>query len=457
LIVFIDNNIYKFPIGRAFIPEWTALYSRLDGPIFPIGLTSMPEKTNASASIPRHAEPRVKSAMADTRIVALVGPRQSGKTTLARKIAADRRMNFITLDDAQLRAFANEDPSGFVRDLDRAVIDEIQRAPNLILALKKVVDEDTRAGRFLITGSVDLFRGTLSPDSLAGRVETIELLPFSQTEIAYSKAPSAFLKKLFKADFPALKETGRSRDLTQRALAGGYPEALVRETTARRQAWHLAYARALATRDVAEIAEVSKTAELSRLVEHAGLASGDLVNLASLASALRVDAKTVDRWLTLLEQMFVIRRVPAWHRNDLKRLVKSPKLQFLDSGLLASLRRLTADDIRADRTKFGDLLEAFVFSELSKLAGLTDDAISISHYRDKDQIEVDFVLENARKVAGIEVKAAASVTPDDFIGLKRLQEATGKAFACGIILHDGDRIQKAGEKLFAMPVSALWT
>lgn len=393
--------------------------------------------------------------MEDTRIVAIIGPRQSGKTTLARKIVADEDMNFITLDDDQNRQFANSDPGGFVRGLERVVIDEIQRAPDLVLALKKAVDEDTRPGRFLITGSVDLFKGTISPDSLAGRVETIELLPFSQAEIDGRASPS-FLVRAFDHDFPALEETGRTADLISRVVAGGYPEALARANQSRRQAWLTAYARALTTRDVAEIADVSKTNELSRLLNHAAVASGQTVNLSALAAPLGVDGKTVDRWLTLLEQMFIIRRVPAWHRNDLKRLVKTPKLHFLDSGLLASLRHVSEVDIQEDRSKLGSLLEGFVFSELSKLIGQSDDHVSISHFRDRDKVEVDFVLERAGKVVGVEVKAAVTAKPDDFHGLRRLKEATMKAFACGILLHDGERIQRIGDGLFAMPISQLW-
>lgn len=403
----------------------------------------------------RHVETRIRAAMDDTRIVGIIGPRQSGKTTLARKIAADRDMHFITLDDDQFRQFANDDPGGFMRGLDRAVIDEIQRAPDLILALKMAVDNDARPGRFLITGSVDLFKGRISPDSLAGRVETIELLPFSQAEINRLAAPD-FLDRAFASDFPALEQTGRTAGLVGRVVAGGYPEALARSTAARRQAWLSAYARALASRDVAEIADVSKTAELSRLLNRAAVASGQAVNLSAFAGALGVDGKTVDRWLTLLEQMFVIRRVPAWHRNDLKRLVKTPKLHFVDSGLLASLRRVTENDIKHDRSKLGSLLEGFVFSELSKLLGQSDDPVLISHFRDRDSVEIDFVLERAGRIVGIEVKAAATVKPDDFHGLKRLREATGPAFSSGIILHDGERIQRTGDRLFAMPMSCLW-
>ncbi|MBC6412062.1 MAG: ATP-binding protein [Hyphomonadaceae bacterium] len=262
----------------------------------------MPEQSKPKS---RHAEPQVLGALSDTRIVALVGPRQSGKTTLARKIASKERMNFITLDDEQSRQFANDDPGGFMRGLERAVIDEVQRAPGLILVLKKTVDEDPRPGRFLITGSVDLFKGTISPDSLAGRVETIKLLPFSQSEIVRRKPPG-FFEKAFGVDFPTLKETGRTTDLIKRVIAGGYPEALMRQDERRRQTWLRSYASALTTRDVAEILPVFKTDELSRLLNHAAVSSGELVNLSALAAPLGVDSKKINRWMNLLEQMFIL-------------------------------------------------------------------------------------------------------------------------------------------------------
>ena len=415
----------------------------------------MRERPTQPRLLRRHAEVFVREALSDTRIVALIGPRQSGKTTLTRKIAAEAGMSFITLDDAQSRQFANADPNGFMHGIDRAVIDEVQRAPELILAMKKAVDDDPRPGRFLITGSVELFRSTISPDSLAGRVETIELLPFTQAEIEQRDVPDFFARAIA-CDFPAYMETGRTLDLIERVVAGGYPEALRRSNATRRVAWLRAYARALTQRDAAEIAVVSKTDALSRLLEHAAAASGRLTNLSALATPLGVDSKTVDRWLTLLEQMFVVRRIRAWHPNRLKRLVRTPKLHFLDTGLLAALRGDGVKDLQADRNKLGSLLEGFVYAELAKFAGHASVYTSISHYRDKDKIEVDFVVEREGKILGIEVKAGATARIEDFRGLKRLQSATGDAFACGIVLHDGERIQRSGDRLFAMPVSLLW-
>ena len=418
----------------------------------------MPRWTRSPGTlVTRHAETQIRAALDDTRIVAIVGPRQSGKTTLARRIAGDDGRPFITLDDEQFRRFAEDDPVGFVRSQPVAVIDEIQRAPALILALKKAVDEAPRPGRYLITGSVDLFKGALSPDSLAGRVDTIELLPFSQAEIAGVGVPE-FLDRAFADDFPSLAETRPTEDLIERVVSGGFPESLSRAVPGRRRRWLRAYTRALAERDVSEIAAIDKSVEMSRLIDHAAAASGQLLNMSALGSRLGIDGKTVDRWLTLLEHMFLVRRIRAWHRNRLKRLVKTPKLHFLDSGLLAALRGTGTVEIAKDRERLGPLLECFVHAEIAKAAALSDETTIVSHYRDKDRVEVDLVLERSPdRVVGIEVKAGATVRPRDFRGLERLRGAAGDGFACGILLHDGERIQQTGSRLYAMPMKMLWT
>jgi predicted AAA+ superfamily ATPase len=262
--------------------------------------------------VPRHAEARVRPALADTRVVAIVGPRQAGKATLAR-MAGDARPYF-TLDDEQTRALASVDPAGFLRGLDSAVIGEIQRAPGLILAIKRSVDEDPRPGRFLITGSADLFAGAIAPDSLAGRVETIELLPLSQTEIERALA-SAFVDRAFEASLPVGALLPPTPDLIARVLAGGFPEALARASPARRRNWLNAYAQSLAERDVADIADTGKPGSMALLTEYAALMSGALLNMSELGAKLGLDSKTVDRWLGLLEKVFLVRRVRPWFRN----------------------------------------------------------------------------------------------------------------------------------------------
>ena len=425
----------SFRIRRYFMPNW------------PIP---------ADKFVWRHAEEAVRLALTDTRIVALVGPRQSGKTTLARRIADDDGRTFVSLDDDRYRQFAREDPEGLVRGLENAAIDEIQRAPDLILALKKKVDEDPRPGRYLITGSVDLFRGSISPDSLAGRVETVELLPFSQAEIAGVAAPR-FLDRGFAGDFPAVKEAGPTPDLAERIIAGGYPMALARPTPARRRSWLRAYGKALAERDVPDLSPVGKRDKMVHLIDHAALSAGQLLNLSSLGTCLGVDGKTVDRWLVLLEHMFLVRSVRAWHNSRLKRLVRTPKLHFLDSGLLAALLGTDTSDIARDRRKLEPLLQCFVHGELAKAIAQSDETTTISHYRDKDGVEVDLVLERyPGTIMGIGIKAGATAHPRDFRGLRRLKETMGDRFACGILLHDGERIQRTASRLYAMPIRILW-
>ena len=417
----------------------------------------MPNWTTPSREhVPRHAETGIRTALGDTRIVALMGPRQSGKTTLARRFADNSERPFITLDDEQFRLFAQNDPIGFMRGRRGAVIDEIQRAPGLILELKRQVDEDPTPGRYLITGSVELFRSAISPDSLAGRVETIELLPFSQAEVAVTGVPN-FLERAFAADFPHFAAVGPTDNLVERVVSGGFPEALARADPVRRRGWLRAYARSLAERDISDIAAISKLDRMTALIGHAAVSASQLVNLSDLGSKLRVDGKTVDRWLTLLERMYLVRRIGAWHRNERKRLVKTPKLQFLDSGLLAALRRIDRTAMERNRGNLGPLLECFAYTEIAKAVALHGESIAISHYRDKDGAEVDLVLERSPgEVVGIEVKAGATVRPDDFKALARLEAAAGDQFVCGILLHDGERIQRAASRMFAMPIKVLW-
>ena len=236
-----------------------------------------------------------------------------------------------------------------------------------------------------------------------------------------------------------------------------FPKLLSRARPERRNAWLRNYARMLTERDVSDLSSISKDVELSQLIEHAAALSGQLLNLSRLASPLGVDSKTVDRWLTLFEQLFLVRRLRAWHRSDSKRLIRAPKLQFVDSGLLAALKRTDQAEIVRDRGRLGTLLECFVHSELAKAAGLSDETTYVSHYRDKDRVEVDLVLERPPgRVVGIETKAGATARPEDFKGLKRLKDAVGEGFSCGILIHDGDRIQRVAPKLFAMPVKMLW-
>ena len=403
---------------------------------------------------PRFVERRAEEALADTPVVLIVGPRRAGKTTLARKMAEEGR-TYITLDDRTVLDAALSDPNGFIRGLDRAIIDEIQRAPNLLLAIKRTVDEDYRPGRFLLTGSANVMTLPRVADSLAGRIETIRMLPLARAEIA-GTAPT-FLERLFEGRLERERKAVIGDDLVRLALVGGFPEAIERESERRRQAWARSYLTSVLTRDLRDIAEIERLAELPKFVRLLAEYSGRLVNYSQFGSEIDVSHKTGQRYVALLEQVFLISTLQPWYTNALKRIAKTPKLHFLDSGLLAAVRGLSFDRVRADRSELGALLESFVFSELLKLMTASDLQLAAYHFRDRQMREVDIVLErDDGTIAGIEVKAAATVTSRDFAGLRTLAEACKERFACGVVLYDSADFVPFGDKLAAAPLSCLW-
>ena len=397
---------------------------------------------------------RVEEALADTPVVLVVGPRRVGKTTLVRKLG-DKDRAYITLDDQTALQAAQSDPAGFIRGLDQAILDEIQRAPELLLAIKQTVDEDYRPGRFLLTGSANVLTLPRIADSLAGRMETIRLLPLARAEV--SGAPPSFLERLFAGDLRGDSAALVGDDLIRLALCGGFPEAISRRSERRRRAWARAYLNSVLTRDLRDIAEIEKFTELPKFTRLLAEHSGQLVNYSRLGAGIGVSHKTGQRYVGLLEQMFLLATLQPWHSNTLKRIAKTPKLHFLDSGLLATARGLSFDRVRRNRDLLGALLESFVFSEVLKLMSAADMPLTPYHFRDQQMQEVDIVLERADgMVAGIEVKSSATVRSADFGGLRRLAEACGQQFARGVVLYDSKDVVPFGDRLLAAPLSALW-
>ncbi|MDD2809131.1 ATP-binding protein [Rhodoferax sp.] len=410
---------------------------------------------STAPAIARHVQGKVDTALQDTRVVLLAGPRQAGKTTLARLYASADRP-YLTLDDPATLAAARSDPTGFVRGLQQAVIDEVQRAPDLLLAIKESVDKDQAPGRFLLTGSTNLMAMPLVADSLAGRLEVITLLPFAQAELAGTQGD--LLDRLFDgAGLPGVVNPMVGDDLMDCVLKGGYPEALHRTSASRRQAWLQDYVALILDRDVRDIANIDQLDRMPRLLDVLAAHAGQLVNHSSYGAALGLTTPTAQKYVGILERLFLLRQVPPWSHNAVSRLTKTPKLHFLDTGLLAALRDATAAQLQKDRTNYGPLLENFVVSEVLKLITWSDKRLRVSHFRTKEQDEIDLVLEDRQgRVIGIEVKASATVRPQDLRGLRQLQAAVGDKFVHGLVLHDHDRITPFDEKLHAVPVSMLW-
>lgn len=406
------------------------------------------------ALYPRRIEPRIAEAMLDTPVVLLAGPRQAGKTTLVRQMA-EKGMRYLTLDDELTLLSAREDPVGMIRSLDRAVIDEIQRAPQLLLAIKKSVDEDRRPGRFLLTGSANLMALPTVADSLAGRMETLSLLPLSQSEIEGQSAN--WLDNVFSGRLPKPGTPVHGSDLVDRVLRGGYPEAIARSTTKRRLAWSRQYIDAIIQRDVRDVAGIEKLDQLPRFLRALAQTAGQMCNYTRLGGQVGLDGKTASRYIGVFEQMYLLRRMDVWARNRLNRVVKTPKLQFIDSGLLATLLDLSADEVQQDRTRFGNVLETFVFGELLKHTTTADGDYRLMYYRDADKFEVDVVIENAAgQLVGVEVKATATVKESDLRGLRKLSSLAGDQFKMGVLLYDGDETMPLGDGIWAAPLSSLW-
>jgi uncharacterized protein len=408
---------------------------------------------------PRHAQHNVSAALADTRVVVINGARQTGKSTLARLVAAAFPGSELRyLDEAPVRAAARADPSLFVRHDGLLVIDEVQRVPDLFLAVKHEVDTDPRPGRFLLTGSARLLGLQEIPDLLPGRTETIELSPLSQGEI--DRSPDGFVEALFRhgVNIRVPSSDLRRDDYLERALRGGYPEAVRRTDPGRRARFFESYITDLVNRDVRQLTEIERPADMRRLVNLVAACTASLAVPAALASRLQVPASTVKRYLNLLDLLFITRRIPAWSTNLTTRAVATPKLVLTDSGLAAHLTGMSLRRARNPTAPVGPLVETFVLGELTRQLTLTDRPVRLYHYRDRDQYEVDAVLESASgEVVACEVKAAETVRSEDFRGIQRLTRRLGDQLVAGVVLYAGGQALPFGDRLRAWPISALWT
>ena len=405
---------------------------------------------------PRFAEPRLLEALADSPAVLIHGPRQSGKTTLARTVGDRLGYVYATFDDDTLRAAAESDPAGFVANLpERSTLDEVQRVPTLFTAIKAAIDRDRKPGRFILTGSANVLLVPRLADSLAGRMEILRLHPLSQAELG--RRESRFLDALFTGAFKASRTERLASELTERIVAGGYPAALDRTTERRRATWYRNYLDTLVQRDVRDMTRISSLDALPRLLAAVAGQSAQLMNVSDLTAPFQLSRPTIRDYLTLLERVFLLDTLQPWHTNRLSRLVKTPKLHIGDTGVACALLGMDSAAFAADRSTLGHLLETFVFQELRRQASWQEVPLTFFHFRDRDGVEVDIVIERgSREVAGVEVKAGATVTAADFSGLRKLKEASGKRFKGGVVLYDGEITASFGDSMHAVPIRRLW-
>ncbi len=403
----------------------------------------------------RYAEGPLGEALADSPAVLIHGPRQSGKSTLARVVGGPRGYGYISFDDNVARAAAESDPSGFVSGLgERTVLDEVQRVPSIFTALKQAIDARRAPGRFLLTGSSQVLLVPALSDSLAGRMEILRLHPLSQGEV-HGGTPN-FLDDLFRGGFQTSNTLRMGDALAERIADGGYPAALARSTPRRRANWYRNFIDAQLQRDVRDMARISALGALPQLLAAAASQTARLYNLSNLAAPFQLSRPTIGDYVALLERLFLIDRLPPWHKNRLKRMVKTPKLHVGDTGIGCALAGAGPGDLASNRELLGQFLETFVFQELKRQSVCQDKPLEFFHYRDKDQLEVDIVIERgAGEVAGVEVKAAATVTQSDFRGLRKLKKAAGSRFAAGVVVYDGEVCAGFGDGMFAVPVSLL--
>lgn len=398
------------------------------------------------------------AALNDTPVVMLVGARQTGKSTLAKSLVENRGASYSTFDEPRLLAAARADPVGFIENLgDTVVLDEVQRVSEVLLPIKASVDRDRRPGRFLLTGSANPLFVPEVAEAWAGRMEILTLWPFSQAELEGTDG-TGLIELLFGAQGPKGTSPVEREDLVDRIVRGGFPEAVEREDERRREQWFSSYLTSILERDVRAMVDISRLEEMPTMLTAVALRSRGHLNKSALSQELGIPVSSIDRYLVLLERIYLVKRLPGWHNRLGPRLVKSPKLHLSDSGLLCSLLRWDREHLLSDPTSFGLALESFVGIELAKAADLDPRDPRLMHYRTSKGVEIDFVLEAADgRVAAIEVKASSTPEPGDFRRFESLRETLGSRFVRGVVFYMGDRVLSFGDRIEAWPVSLFWT
>ncbi len=405
---------------------------------------------------PRYSQRQILAALKDTPVIFIAGPRQCGKTTLAKSML-EANWQYISFDDITQLEMAQRDPAGYIRNLSarHIVLDEVQRVPELFLPIKQSVDEDRKPGRFILTGSANALLLPQLSEPLVGRLEVFSLLPLAECEI--QERPSTFIEKLLSGTIPTSKVI-RARDiLIDKIVRGGFPEAIARKESSRSTAWHLQYINNIIQRDLESFSQLEHLDAMPRLIRALCAQTGKLINYTELAGRVGLSRQTMIRYEKLLEQLYLFENLPAWHHNETKRAVKTPKVHIVDTGLLCALQRLNKGKICDNPNNMGYLLENYVINEIKRISLWQDEPLYFYHYRDKDKVEVDLVIETlSGQVIGIEIKSTATLRQKDFQGLEKLKALAGNNFLTGILLYDGDHSNQYSDKIYSSPIGSIW-
>ncbi len=407
--------------------------------------------------IPRHLTPLIHESVENSPVTLIHGPRQSGKTTLVKNFGEIYGYSYHTFDDQETRLIAKKDPKGFISDCSPlTIIDEIQRVPELFLTLKQSVDINRKPGRFIVTGSANLILIPELADALVGRMELLRLHPLSQQELEQTKY-TPFLEKLFKGEFKLEKCQRLGSNLRDRIVGGGYAPALARPANHIRSNWYHNYLDSIILRDVLNLSKIQSVEILPLLLTAVVNLTAQLFNVSALSQKLQMNRNTLSDYLTLIQHQFLIERLPPWHTNRMKRLIKTPKIHFGDTGLACSLIGANASGLQSNPNLLGQLVESFVFQELRRQASASVERYQFYHFRDRDGIEVDMIIERgAFELVGIEVKSGATIFDSDFKGLRKIKSAHPDKFKFGAVLYDGETCASYGDNMFIIPIRKLW-
>lgn len=408
------------------------------------------------AMIERKIKPQLMAALSDSPVVLIHGARQTGKSTLVKSVAEDDYpAKYITFDDSSILSAAHNNPHDFISGYqENLIIDEVQRAPEIFLAIKSSVDKNRKSGKFILTGSANVLLLPKISESLAGRMEILRLFPLAQNEISESKKNlvEEFSKNNFNPNFSATSD-----NLINKVLSGGFPEMLTRKERKRQKAWFNSYITTILQRDVRDIANIEKLNDLPKLLRLFASRAGTLLNYAEFSRSSAIPQTTLKRYVSLFEAIFMIQIVPAWSGNLSKRLIKTPKLYLNDTGLLSHLISFDPERIITDALMWGRILENFVLMEMLKQTSWSDLILSLYHYRTASGQEIDFIIERSDgKLIAVEVKATSKIESKDFNHIKAFEDETKDKFLRGILFYTGSEIIPFSKNLFAMPISSLW-